>query len=126
MIYIPTSKAAWAMIGTYFIIAIILHFSFDIIESGSADLYGSHAEKGNYFLMPTLWLIYGALVYFVGNKVNIKKEYMTSGVLVTKTECIKIRINTYRFFYIPVQYWGIFSFCCGVIGFVLQILYRYG
>lgn len=86
--------------------------------------YGPEATIGNYFFVPAFLMFYGILVYFFGLLVINRKVYDHSGIFNIREKQIKKRINKYEVYSLPVQYWGVISFCIGFIILLVQIIYR--
>ena len=64
-------------------------------------------------------------IYFLGLKLNYKKEFIAPSIISSGTNYIKVKDTTYTFFAIPIQYVGLLSLIFGIVMLSIQIVYRY-
>lgn len=121
----PFSKFDWLVAISYILGSVILNEICNLISPQFYDIYGPDAEIGNYIFMPILWIFHGSLVYFIGVKLNIKKEVVQSGIIDVRKTYKKIKINKYRFLFFPIQYLGALTFFIGLLFLLIQFIYRF-
>lgn len=122
---IPKTKSSWILIGSYLGLSVILEIIIDYIYPNFSHIYGSYAKIGSYFLMPILWIIYGIYIYFLGLKLNYKKEFIAPSIISNGTNYITVKDTKYTFFAIPIQYVGLLSLIFGIVMLSIQIVHRY-
>lgn len=122
---IPATKAGWILLTSYLGLTLILMMLTDSIYPDFSDIYGSHAKIGYYFFMPTLWIVYGIFIYYLGLKLNFKKEFIVPFIISSGKNYIKVKDIKYTFCEIPIQYIGLLSLVFGIVMLLIQIVYRF-
>lgn len=122
---IPATKAGWILLTSYLGLTLILMILTDSIYPDFSDIYGSRAKIGYYFFMPILWIVYGIFIYYLGLKLNFKKEFIVPFIISSGKNYIKVKDIKYTFCEIPIQYIGLLSLVFGIVMLLIQIVYRF-